>query len=247
MSDLRIDVADVTRFAEKLAQISGERLRAGATRAVNRTADRGIKTLRTQIGARVALPAAFIEQRTKVLPATDRQAVAEAVLVAPARRASASALGLENPTVTLRNYGPAQLARGVKYTNASIARLIGKWGRHPTKAGAFLKWKARRGDAARGIAVDQKADGVSVHVLRASRKRIATAFLAPARAGARGIQAGGMAVFQRQANGKLKALHGPAVYRLFRDAATRATPELLAALRQETTAEVEALIDETLR
>jgi len=242
MLELSIDLADVTRVADRLARIGPEQLKAGAARAANRTAQRGIATLRTQIGARVALPPAFIEQRTTVLPATERQAVQEAVMVAPARRASASSLGLRNPLVTLRNYNPAQLTQGVKYPNASIAKLIGKWGRNPHKAGAFLRWQARRGDPMRGIPVDQKAAGVSVHVLRSARKRIATAFLAPARAGNRGIQSGGMAVFQRQPNGTLKLLHGPAVYRLFRDAARRAAPDLRTLLRDEATAEVEAII-----
>jgi hypothetical protein len=241
--DLRIDLADVERTAARLTAFSQVRLREAAARAANKTADRAMPTLRKQIGARVALPAAFIDRRTTSQPASAAKSVQEAVLIAPARRASAAALGLENPLVSLRNYGPQQIVQGVKYPNASIAQLIGKWGRNPTKPGAYLKWKARRGDAARGIAVDDKADGVSVHVLRSSRKRIATAFLAPARAGKRGIQAGGMAVFQRQANGTLKLLHGPAVYRLFRDAAVQALPALRTDLRAATTAEVEALID----
>jgi hypothetical protein len=241
--DLRIDLADVERTAARLTAFSEVRLREAAARAADKTAERALPALRKQIGARIALPAPSIKQRTTMQPASPAKFVQEAVLIAPARRASAAKLGLENPLISLRNYNPTQLRIGVQYPNASIAKLIGKYGRNPTKPGAYLKWKARKGDPLRGIPVDMKADGVSVKVLRSSRKRIATAFLAPARAGKRGIQAGGMAVFQRQANGTLKLLHGPAVYRLFRDAAVQATPALRTALRDATTAEVEALID----
>ncbi|WP_354684443.1 phage tail protein [Cupriavidus necator] len=202
--NVKVDTVTLEEIADSLAHLDDATLGRAAVTAVNRVALKADADARQKMNAGINLPDSYIDERMAVELATD-PAKPTARILARARN------------TTLTQYGATQLTRPVKYPNDSFT--AGAMGKNPRKAGARLPWKLRVGNAALGIPVGMKQDGISVEVTRGSRKPITSvqSFFVHGRNG-------NMLVMTRKPGttgkkrGDLKALYGPSVYQLFRAA-----------------------------
>jgi hypothetical protein len=241
--DVRFDVLEIAALRDKLTQLDDARIQGVVSKSITEVAQRTYANMVPRMTARVNLSDADVRERMVVTPVKlQPKGLLEASIVAPASQKSG--VIKVNPVSTLRRFAPRQETTAVKWPNARIADKIGKLGVHPTKPGAFLPWKARTGDPLRAIPIDMKANGVSVEVLRGSRKRIATAFLIPLNRGAeRG--GNGLGVVQRQ-GGKIKTLKGPSVFQVMRGLVPEIEDEVGRDLRETTERNLSDAINEVL-
>lgn len=241
--DVRLDVVQIKSLGDKLIELDDAKIQGVVSASIGEVVKRTHATLVPRMSKTVNFTEQYVRERMVTTPVKLlAKGLLEASIVAPASRKSG--LINVNPISTLRRFGPEQLSTPVKYPNEVIRPLLGKSGPHPTKPGAFLPWKLRTGDSTRGIPVDMKANGVSVEVLRGSRKRIATAFLIPFN---RGSEKGGngLGVVQRQGN-KLVTLKAPSVFQVMRGLIPTVEDEIAADLRDTTEKNLRVAIDEVL-
>lgn len=225
--EVDVEVLEVDSLRKRIEQINDPLVDAAVVKAITEVAKRTYATLLTKMSATVNLPAAYIEQRMVTTPPKSvGKNTVEASIVAPVG-ASASKLIKVNPMTTLRQYGPQQLMTPTKWKDSV--------------------YTPRTGDALRGIPVNMKQHGVSVEVLRGSRKRIATAFLMPLRAGTV-AGANGMGVVQRdKASGKIRSLKGPMTFQIMRGVLPGITDDVQADLAATAERELNKAIDEVLK
>lgn len=198
---IKIDVAQLEAFADKLATLTPEKVGALLVDAVNETADSAYELSRKAILSGINLTDTYVKSHMRVEHATARKP--EAAIVA---------LGGKGHTTGLSHYGALQETKKVTWSNERIESL------GHTLSAKWPGWVRRSGDEARGIDEGDKTAGVSVQVT-ASRKKLQTskAILMP------GVvdREGNTLVFKRvggsgRKDSKLKALQGPSVYQLFR-------------------------------
>lgn len=198
---LRVEVntKTVASLADRLDLVDGQALGRVGLEAVNEVADRTYERSLDRMLQGINLTDQYLRERMAVSPATNA-AAPRATIAARIRH------------TTLGRYGYKQLVQPVRYTNAAISNLIGKLGDNPRKPGSLLPWKARTGDAYRGIPSDYKQAGISVEVVKGRRKEISYAFVIPT--------AGGPLAVKRikGTRRKVEALYGPSVYQLFNHA-----------------------------
>jgi hypothetical protein len=202
--NVAVEIATLEEVANSLAHVDDAALGRAAVTAVNTVAQKAFGDAKAKMNAGINLPDSYLDERMAFEPATDPGKPTAKVL-ARARN------------TTLTQYGATQLTRPVKYPNDSFT--AGAMGKNPRKAGTLLPWKLRVGNAALGIPVGMKQDGISVEVTRGSRKPITSvkSFFVRGRNG-------NMLVMTRKPGttgkkrGDLKALYGPSVYQLFRAA-----------------------------
>lgn len=223
-----LDTSRLDALAAKLGSIDDAALGRANVAAVNAVTTRAERAAKAKMNAGLNLPDAYIDERLTFDPATESRPIA--TVSAPIRGTG------------LARYGAQQVTQAVRFSNAAIASRLNSVGDNPRKPGGHLRWKLRIGDAARGIAPDQKQAGISVEVARGSRKTISYAFVIP------GIttREGTPVVFEntgpggRKGKGRLKSLTGPSVFQLFRhaldDAALAAIEDDLAQTSLVTTA-----------
>lgn len=192
---ITFDPTEVELAAEKLGAIRPEDFGAAALGAVNEVADRTWDKSLSSILNGINLTQDQVLKRMTRTRATD-----------PARpTASISAARTASP---LSSYGAQMPTTQVNWTNAFIEASglpTGKWPR----------WTPRVGRPNVGIKPDQKAvDGVSVEVIRGSRKNLKHGFLIVGKNGQTLLATrpkGG-------ARGSYEVRYGPAVHQLFRHA-----------------------------
>lgn len=193
-----IDAAALERLAGRLGEMTPEALGAVSRRAVNDAADAVYELARPRMIKTINLTDAYVKSKMYVKHAS-ASGRAEAVIVASGSK----------PNMTqLRNYAPLQKTQAVNWSNARIAAAG-----HPF--GAWPGWTRRTGDKKRGIPVDQKQAGVSVEVVKGSRKALGHGFLIELRNG------NGVGLATRDpGSDSYKVRYGPSVYQLFRTVAS---------------------------
>lgn len=249
--ETHIDVTEIEGMADDLLKLDTRAISAAARRAVNTVVTGTFGKVVSRITKGINLSDAYVRDRMYVEPArSESAAVVRAEIIAPGPGRSKSRKTAGGPITSLRNYAPVQLMQPVKWNNASIASKIGKFGPNPRKQGAFLPWKARIGDAQRGIPVDQKQAGVSVEVTRGQRKKVGlrNAFLMPVKRG-KALDTSRLGVFTRDpgdAKKQVRLLLGPSVYQLLNSTAPAMLADVQRDLRDAALAEVGKAVNEAL-
>lgn len=221
---INFDVFEVEHLANNLAGLTAESIGAMTVQAINDTVDDAYELGRKTMLNGINLTDAYIQRKMKVDHAT-----------AKTPTASITAFGGKGFVTGLSHYDAVQLTTDVTWSNARIQAMGKKFGSWPKWAklhgtpspGVSKEWSRRTGSPVRGIAVDKKADGRSVEVVKGSRKRMGPAFSIP---GAKDGD-GGLVVFSRLADGKVVARTGPSAYQLFRVAAGLIEDEVAADLQ----------------
>lgn len=193
---ISVDVSGVEGLAERLAALTPERAGALLVDAVNESADSAYEMGRRAILRGINLTDDYVQRKMQVEHATAQKP--EATITAFAGRGFITSLS---------HYGAMQLTEPVNWSNERIQAAGHKFGKWPG-------WTRRTGSAARGIAVDSKAAGRSVEVVRGSRKRMGPAFSMPGKKDSDG----NLLIFSRvpSKGGAVVARTGPSVYQLFR-------------------------------
>ncbi|QRQ86252.1 phage tail protein [Cupriavidus oxalaticus] len=199
-----VETATLKEVADSLSHLDGATLGRAAMTAVNQVALKAFSDAKGKMNAGINLPDSYIDDRMAFEQAMD-----------PAKPVARILARARNTTLT--QYGAQQMTRVVKYPNDSFK--AGAMGKNPRKAGALFPWKLRVGNAARGIPVGMKQDGISVEVKRGSRKPVTSvkAFFVRGRNG-------NLLVMSRKAGtsgkrrGDLKSHYSLSVYQLFRAA-----------------------------
>lgn len=194
---VKIDMDQVTRLATKFAGLTPEKFSQFVIPAINETTDQAYALGRKTMLRGINLTDAYVQRKMKVEHATAQRPVA-----------TITAFGGKGYITSLSHYGAMQKDVDVNWSNDDILSM-GK------KFGPWRGWTKRTGNAAVGIAVNKKAAGRSVEVVRGRRKLIKPAFAIPGKKD----NDGNLIVFTRTPAGGLKALTGPSVYQLFRVAA----------------------------
>ncbi len=201
---ITFNVDPITRLADKLATMSAERINELVIDAINETADSAYELGRRRILSGINLTDEYVRRKMQVDHATSQKP-----------KATITAFGGRGFITGLSHYGAMQETRAVNWSNARISAAGHEFGNWPG-------WTKRTGVPQIGIAVDRKAAGRSVEVVRGRRKTIGPAFAIPGKKDVDGNQV----VFQRTTSGTIKALSGPSVYQLFRVAASQIQPEV---------------------
>lgn len=220
--NVKIDVLELEGAASRLERLDAAAINRAATRAVRSVSEVAFVDAKKRVNKTLNLSDAWVDQRMKLQAVTQN-----------GNRASATISAVRARETSLRNFDPVQMVTPVRFTNADIASRIGTPGMNPRKPGTRLLWKERIGDTSRGIAVDQKANGINVQVTRGAPKRIASAFSLRLRgSGINGI-------VRRDAAGRIKVLYGPAVYQSFRNALPVLNDEVETNLRSRVIVELD--------
>lgn len=240
-----VETTDLEAVADRLLLITAESIGQASLRAVNSVAQRGFTESVRRMTSRVNLTESYVRERMDVEPANNPRNV-EAKIIA--FRAGGRRAGTR-PT-NLRQYAAVQVKTPVRWPNSTPQIAKDQWGKNPRKSGAFLKWKRRTGAPHLGIEVGQKQAGVSVEVLKGSRKTLGNAFFA---AGRKGREAGGngLLVFERvggngPGKGKIQALYSLSVWQLFRRTSAQVIPFVRDDLNKTIGDEVLADIEKTI-
>lgn len=197
---IHFDVEQVEGLADKLSRLPAEEIGRSIVDAINETVDSAYVLGRKTILSGVNLTDDYVQRKMQVQHATVQKPKAEIV-----------AFGGRSYLTSLSHYGAMQLVKDVNWSNERIIAAGHKFGPWPG-------WTKRKGNEAVGIAVNKKADGRSVEVVKGSRKRIGPAFAIPGKTD----NEGNPLVFRRKkGSGKLETLTGPSVYQLFKVAAVR--------------------------
>lgn len=222
---ITIDVDPLTRLGDRLSTLTAQDLQRLTVEAINDTVDSayelGLKTIHRGIN----LTEEYVQRKMQVEHATDKNP-----------SASITAFGGKGNITSLSHYGAMQLTESVNWSNDRIASMGKKFGPWPG-------WTKRKGNAPLGIAVDSKAAGRSVEVVKGRRKAIGHAFGIPGKTDADGNPI----VFRRQKGGdKIEALTGPSVYQLFRVAAEQIEDQVADDLEQAVSSMAERKFREAL-
>lgn len=199
---ITIDAAKLEGLAKSLAKVDGATLGRAALTGLNDTAAQAYEDARAKMNRGINLTDDYLKSRMELKPAENP--------VLPVATIKA-----RGDLTNLISYRPQSVAKVVRFPNSMIAPLIGKFGPNPRKPGSVLPWKLRKGDAARGIPVDQKQAGVRVEVTRGSAKLLEHSFVITSRGY---TFVGSRAAGDHHGKGKVHAKLGPSVYQLFRHA-----------------------------
>lgn len=194
---LKIDIDPLTQLGDRLADLTPAELGRFVVDAINETTDNAYDLGRKRMLRGINLTDDYVQRKMKVDHATAKKPTA-----------TITAFGGRGFLTGLSHYGAMQETKAVNWTNARILERQKRFGPWPG-------WTKRTGSAALGIAVDTKAAGRSVEVVKGRRKKIGPAFSIPGKKDADG----NLVVFRRDSSGKTQALSGPSVYQLFRVAA----------------------------
>ena len=189
-----VDTSALDGLSDRLTELTPETLGARLVETTNQQIESAYDLSRKRMLSGINLTDSYIQRKMAVTQATANKTTAEIV-----------AYGGKDYLTSLSHYGAVQLAKDVNWTNERILADGNKFGKWPG-------WTRRTGNEKLGIAVNRKAAGRSVEVVRGSRKKIGPAF---AIAG-KNDKDGNPLVFRRNAGGKVEALSGPSVYQLFR-------------------------------
>jgi histone H3/H4 len=208
---IKFDVAQVDRFADKLAGMTSEQIGTFVVDAINDTVDSAYALGRKTILSGINLTDDYVQRKMQVQHATPQKPKAEIV-----------AFGGRGYLTSLSHYGAMQLTTDVNWSNDRIQAAGHKFGPWPG-------WTKRTGSAALGIPVNSKAAGRSVEVVKGGRKKIGPAFAIPGKTDADG----NLLVFRRKkGSDKMETLTGPSVYQLFKVAAVRIEDQVAEDLQQ---------------
>lgn len=207
---IKIDVSELEGLADKLAGLTPEAVGALMVDAINETADGAYNLARKTMLGGINLTDSYIQRKMKVEHATTSKPEASIV-----------AFGGKGFTTGLSHYGAMQSTKGVNWSNERIkaaGHIFGKW----------PGWTRRTGNEPLGIAVNSKASGKSVEVVRGSRKKMGPIFSIPGKKD----NDGNLILFRNTGGKKVQALTGPSVYQLFRVAAGTIEDEVYGDMRQ---------------
>jgi len=199
-----VDTSQLDKLVDDLEAIEPAQLAARFVDTLNDVVDSAYDLSRKTILQGINLTDDYVQRKMRVEHATAQKP--EASIIASGARADMTSLS---------HYGSMQLTKPVNWTNERIKGMGKKFGPWPG-------WTERKGVAAVGIAVGQKADGKSVEVVRGERKRLGSQFNIPGKKD----NDGNLIIFRRNKAGKIEALQGPSVYQLFRVAAGRIEDEV---------------------
>lgn len=196
---VKIDVAQLDTLADKLASLTPEAVGALMVDAINDTVDSAYDLSRKAILSGINLTDSYVQSHMHVEHATSKSPSATIV-----------AYGGKAHITGLSHYGAMQEVKPVRWPNEKILEKHKFSKRWPG-------WVRRIGDEARGIDEGDKTAGVSVSVTTRKQLKTSKAIILP---GKRDREGNAM-VFKRIAgsgrkDSKLKLLHGPSVYQLFR-------------------------------
>lgn len=222
---ITIDVDPLTQLADRLANLTPEQMNRLIVDAINDQIDSAYDLSLRTIQRGINLTDEYVQRKMQVEHATDRKPSASIV-----------AFGGRGNITSLSHYGAMQLTESVNWSNARI-EAAGK------KFGPWPGWTRRTGNSALGIAVDTKAAGRSVEVVKGSRKKIGPAFAIPGKTDADGNPV----VFRRKkGSDSIEALTGPSVYQLFRTAAEQIEDQVADDLEQAVIDMAERKLQEAL-
>ena len=191
---IAFDVSGVEGLADRVGELTPERIgRLGLT-AVNDTVDSAYELGRKAMLSGINLTDAYLQRKMEVKHATAKKPVA-----------TITAFGGRAYTTSLSHYGAMQNTKDVNWTNARIRAGGHEFGKWPG-------WTRRTGNAPLGVAADRKVDGKSVEVVRGKRKQMGPIFSIPGKKDGDG----NLVLFRRNSAGKTESLQGPSVYQLFR-------------------------------
>lgn len=226
---LTIDTSKIEAVADALGQVSAESFGQAAVTALNTVVPQTYEAAVGDMTSTINLSPDYVEQRLFIEPAASVK-VPEAHIYAPKGSGRGALIG---------DYSAEQEMTPVRFGNNDPRIVAGAMGENPRKPGAPLPWKKRIGDEKRGIPVGMKAAGVSVEVTRNARKTIKSAFIAP-------LKNGRLLPVFRESNGKLKALHGPSAWQLFRAAVPNLVGPAEKMLRSELIKEAKQMLRKVL-
>lgn len=219
MIDIKFDTSELVDRVDQLATLDDVTLAEMRLDAVNIVALTVREKSIDQTVADLNLTRDYVEARIARTEAKGRSASA---------RITSEVRG-----TTLQRFGAAQATKQVDWSNERIQALGHEFDEWPG-------WTRRTGDASRGIAVGEKAAGVSVDVNRKGVKTITSAFTMPLKNG------NGIGAFRRE-GGKVKHLYGPSVYQVFRRYITTNEQAIADTLRDEFIGRLDAKLQEITR
>jgi hypothetical protein len=188
------DTRGLDGLAKKLDGLDPESIGRLMVDAINETADTAYDLGRRAILQGINLTDAYVQRKMEVRYATAKNPEASIV-----------AFGGNKFTTALSHYGAMQLTAKDNWTNDRI-RAAGH------QFSAWPGWTRRTGNAALGIAVDRKAAGKTVEVIKGVRKKLGPIFSIPGKTD----NDGDLLLFRRTPEDKVQSLQGPSVYQLFR-------------------------------
>lgn len=244
-----IDVTSIESLKDRILTVDTESIGKASLRAVNIVAERGFNESRKVMLRSVNLTDQYVKDRMELVPANDARAPTASII---AFRPGGERKPGTRP-VNLRQYAPLQVAQAVRWPNSTPQIEQQKWGKNPRASDKWLKWKPRVGTTQKGafnLPVGQKQAGISVEVLKGTRKTISYAFVASARAGkVNGAQ--GLLVFKRdkddhKGKGKLIPIYSLSVWQMFRSSTAQVIPLIADDLQKTATDEVVSEIQDKL-
>lgn len=227
---IKFDASNLANFGETLNKLSPEALGKRMVETVNTVTTQTYDLARETMLSGINLTDDYVKRKMEVKLATGQKPVAE--IAARVTRKSAH--------TNLSEYGAMTNTARVNWTNERIAAMGQKFGKWPG-------WTRRTGAQSIGVAVNQKATGVSVEVKRGARKNLKSS---PGfQLGKLKDGSGNPLVFERVGSGKsskIKAMYGPSVYQLFRVAAGKIENQVGDNLRDAVMATAEQAMKEIL-